>query len=198
MSSPKTTKDNQQNRKHVGTKTKIKIWNRFVPNRRTIFDNAVHSTNFATLNNGFFSYQTFLPCALDSEEFLCPNGQISSSTRFSVFGQPGLSKFFNFLSNKLARILHFSVFFYYIFTVSICSKTVAKLTVIQTSTVPHNSCCTPNCLLCGFVLSRRAKGLSLNIPINKISQSLRNDHIWSGSISSIMQDILLQKLTVEN
>ena len=58
-----------------------------------------------------------------------------------------------------AKVFAFFCSFCKKFSLHITGKNVGKLTVIQTSTVPHNSvqiCCEPNCFLCLFKLFWRA------------------------------------------
>ena len=76
-------------------------------------------------------------------------------------------------------------------------KNIWRLTLIKTSTVLHISVqvsCTPNCLLCGFVLLWRAKCLTLNISIKK-TPNYSITFSSANSISNTMQDKLLLKST---
>ena len=101
-----------------------------------------------------------------------------------TLGQPWSSRFSS-LSNKLPRILHFSVLFCKLFTLYSCRKNVWKLTVIQTSSLTHNSVkvfCGPKRLFFGFVLFWRTKWVSLNIAINKKFQFLNNHFICQLNI----------------
>ena len=87
-----------------------------------------------------------------------------------------------------------------VFTFYTSRKNVWKLTVNQTSTVPHNSLlvsCARKRLFCRFVLFCRTKWVSLNFAVNKNSPFPKNvlSFLSARSISSTMQDILLQKST---
>ena len=69
------------------------------------------------------------------------------------FGTAMLFQVFQLFMHSTANIFVFCTTFCRKFTLYITGKNVGKLTVIQTSTVPHNSgqvFCTPNCMLCGF------------------------------------------------
>ena len=68
---------------------------------------------------------------------------------------------------------------------------VEKPTVMQTSTVPHNSVqasCTPKYLICGFVQLWRTKWVSLSFTIKK-TPNLLTMKISASSISTKMHDI---------
>ena len=116
------------------------------------------------------------------------------------FGTAMIFQIFHLFIIKIAKNLAFFCSFSKVFTLYSSRKKFCKLTVIQTSTVPHNSMqvsCAPNRLFCGFVLFWRTESVSLNFTINKDSQFLKT-FLSASSISSTMQDILLQKSTAEN
>ena len=95
----------------------------------------------------------------------------------SNFGTAVFIQKFHICIQKIARNLAFFCSFCRLFTLYITVKNVGKLTVIQMSTVPHNSVqisFTPHCLLCRFVVFWRAKLVYLNFAINKNSQLLKS------------------------
>ena len=96
-----------------------------------------------------------------------------------------------------AKNLGYLCSFCQVCTIYISGKNVGKLTVIQTSTNPHNSVqvsCTPNCFLGGFNLFGGRNEYPWTLPSMKTPNSLLTFEPAS-SISSTMQDILLQKST---
>ena len=124
-------------------------------------DNTIHNTNFTTLNDALLSSQTFLPGALHSERWSCVcTGNLWKSTFFhqrdvKLWDTHDLLSFPILYSSNCQKFCFVFCSFCKIFTLYITGKKLAKLTVIQTSTVPHVSVlvsCTPNCLLCAFVL----------------------------------------------
>ena len=80
-----------------------------------------------------------------------------------------------FSIHSIAQKLEFSWPFCKVLSFYNFRKNVLELTLIQTSTVPHNfvqNSRTSSCLLCRFLLFRRTQWISLEIPINENSQHL--------------------------
>ena len=177
--------------------------NRF---KRFIFvesDKTFHITNFTTLNATKSSFQTVPIYALHSEVWSCVWIGNSSKSKFlhkrylEFLDSRDLPNFRLFFQ-KNAKNLTILQSFCKIFNLYSSRKNIWKVTVIQTSFVPHNSMqvsCAPKCLFCGFVLFLRRKGVSLNFAFNKKSYFLRNISLSASSISGTKQDILLQKST---
>ena len=111
------------------------------------------------------------------------------------FGTANIIQVFHPSTQITAKDFAFSCSFWKTFSLYITGKNVGKLTVIQTSTVPHKSvqiCFRPNCSLCLFKIFWRAKCVSVNFVIKKTPKSMITVIIFS-SIASTMPDILLQK-----
>ena len=92
--------------------------------------------------------QTVLPCALHNEVWSCVRiGNKSRSTFFfrfrineiSIFEAVMIIQFFLLFINEISKKLSFSCLYCKVFTIYIVRKNVWKLTIIQTTTVPHNS-----------------------------------------------------------
>ena len=163
-------------------------------------DNTFHKTNFTTLNGKFSSYQLTLLCALQSEVWSFV--WMGNSNKSTFLHQRDLERWDSHdhpifpPPNNWQEDCIF-LFPLQIFTFYISRKKVGKLTVIQTSTVPHNCVqvsFTPNCFPRGFVFFWRTKWVLLNIPINENFQCLFT-FLSPSSISSTMLDIRLQMST---
>ena len=110
-------------------------------------DITFHNTNFTTLNVALSSYETVLPCAWQKKVWPCVwKGNSLKSTflhhrDFELWvsrDHPCSPPFQNF-THKIDRNIACFCSFCKFFTSYIATKDVGKLTVIQTSTVPHNS-----------------------------------------------------------
>ena len=85
-----------------------------------------------------------------------------------------------------------------VFTLCGPRQNVCKLTIIQPSTVPHNSVQispTPKRLICGIVPFWKTKRVSLNFAIRKFPTPEFPQFTSPRSISSTMQGILLREST---
>ena len=89
------------------------------------------------------------------------------------FGTAVIFQFFHLFIQYIVKTFAFLRFFRKKFTLYGSRKIVWKLTVIQRSTVPHNSLqvsCAPKGLFCGFVFFLRTKWVSVNFASRKNSQ----------------------------
>ena len=165
-------------------------------------DNTFHITNFTTLNAAISRYQTILLYSLHKEMWSCV--WMGNSSKSLLLHQRDLEPWD---SRELPNFpplhplnYHESCIFLFFFKVSTpysCRKNVCKLTVIQTFTVPHNSLqvsCAAKRLFCGFVLSGGRNEYPWILPWIQTASSLIT-FSSAGSISSIIQDMLPQKLT---
>ena len=105
---------------------------------------------------------------------------------------------FHLFFRRIAKDLAFCRSFCKIFTLHNSRKSKKKLTIIRTSTAPHNSMqisCTSKCLFCGFVIFWRTNWLSLKFPSMKTPNSFET-FLSASSITSTLLHILLQNSIV--
>ena len=89
------------------------------------------------------------------------------------FGTAVIFQLFHLFIQWIAKSVALFCSFCKVFTLYSSRKTVWKLSVIQTATVPHNSAqvsCEPKRVFRGLVLFCRTKWVSLNFATNKNSQ----------------------------
>ena len=165
-------------------------------------DSTFLATNFTILNGAFSSYQTSLPCALRLEIWSCVWMGNSSKTKFLHQQDLGLwdewsSKFFNSLSTKLARILNFSDLFAE-FSPLASSRKMYGSSVLPKPPLFHTIPCNflvnqTACFVGLYFFEKRNKHLR-TFASKRTPKSLKTC-LSSISLSSTMQDILLQKPT---
>ena len=125
-----------------------------------------------------------LKCGFVSEWVTCANSNFFINEILN-FGTVVIFQIFQLFIQQIANNLAFFCSFCKIFTFYSSRNNVWKLTLIQTSSVPHMSMqvsCAPKGLLCGFVLISRTKSVSLNFAIKKNSQFLINVFICQLNI----------------
>ena len=111
-------------------------------------------------------------CGLVSERVTWANSHFFVNDILN-FGTVMIIQVFYFSIRKTVKCRGLFCSFWNFFILHNSEKNVGKVTVIQTSIVPHISShcsCTPNYLLCGFLLFWRTKLVSLSISKKRNSQ----------------------------
>ena len=124
-----------------------------------------------------------------------PNFFIGFS-KISIFPAAIIIQVFHFFILEIAKNLANFCSCCNVFTLYISGKNVGILTVIQTSTVPHNSCkflVHQYACFVSFSYSRRRNKYPWTFPSVEIPTSLKT-FITASSTCSVMEDIPLQKL----